>query len=477
VTSQGDAALGGPLARSTFGVDGGGVKVGVISDSFNFLGGQPAGVASGDLPGPGNPNGYGTPINVVNDDLAAGNIDEGRAIAELIHDIAPGAEIMFHSAFNNPESSPSGSIAVAINNLVSAGADIIVDDVFDLRAPIYQDGAAAQAVDAAVAAGVSYFSSAGNNSNNAYEEIYSPIFAVNHNFDANANEGGDNLLNFGSIVNGGSMVAALWWDDAYASLGGTPTTDFDLGLFNITDNVVEGGSIANQLAGADPWEAFSFTNTSGSTKAYGLFVEHVGGDPNKLLKIQLLGRPILDDDDTNSPTTGGHNSAAGAMSVGAAPFFDPNNAEPFTAHGPTTILRDASGDPLALPEIRDTPLITGIDGGNTTFFFSDSAVDADLFPNFFGTSASAPHVAAIAALMLEKASLAGQLLSPAEVYDILISSTIDIGAPGYDNITGFGRLDVFAALARVVPEPASSSLLFVLAAVSILARYGRRNGA
>ena len=230
VTSQGDAVMGGPLARSGFGVDGSGVKVGIISDSFNLFGGQPAGIASGNLPGPGNPDGYATAVNVLQEGVGAGNLDEGRAIAELVHDVAPGAQILFHTAFNNPETTPSGSIAVAISNLVSAGADIIVDDVFDLRSPAYQDGAAAQAVDAAYAAGVAYFSSAGNNANNAYESSYTPIFATNHDFDANANEGGSNLLGIGNIPNGGQVVAALWWDDGYASLGGTHTTDYHLGI-------------------------------------------------------------------------------------------------------------------------------------------------------------------------------------------------------------------------------------------------------
>ncbi len=44
-----------------------------------------------------------------------------------------------------------------------------------------------------------------------------------------------------------------------------------------------------------------------------------------------------------------------------------------------------------------------MDGANTTFFVSDSAVDPDTFPNFFGTSAAAPHAAAIAALVLDAA--------------------------------------------------------------------------
>src|SRR5262249_4548614 len=49
VTSQGDAAMHADVARTSFGVDGTGVKVGVLSDSFNCLGGAAGDVASGDL--------------------------------------------------------------------------------------------------------------------------------------------------------------------------------------------------------------------------------------------------------------------------------------------------------------------------------------------------------------------------------------------------------------------------------------------
>ncbi len=473
VTTQGDAVLGGPVARSTFGVSGSGIKVGIISDSFNFLGGQLAGVLSGDLPGPSNPNGYLTPANILNDDLFPGNLDEGRAIAEVVHDLAPGAQILFHSAFNNPESSPGGSIATAIDNLVAAGANIIIDDVFSIGAPVYQDGIAARAVNNAFASGVAYFSSAGNSSNNAYQGFYSPL-GVNHDFDANLDEGGDLVLGIGDIPNGGSVVASLWWDDPYTSLGGTPTTDFQLGLYNLSDDVVEGGSGQDQFAGADPFEAFSFTNTSGVTKSYGLFVEHVAGDFNKLLKIQVFDRNIQDDDDTDSPTISGHSAAVGALAIGAAPFFNPNSPESYTSQGPTLILYDADGNRLAIPELRHTPSLTGIDGGNTSFFYADVGIDADTFPNFFGTSAAAPHVAAIAALVLERANQFGLTLTPAQLYQILTNSTVDIGAPGYDHITGYGRLDAYLAVSAVVPEPATATML-VFACVASLGLCRRRD--
>lgn len=472
VTTQGDAVLGGPLARSTYGVDGSGIKIGIISDSFNYFGGQSAGVLSGDLPGFGNPDGYLTPVTIMNDDLYPGNLDEGRAVAEIVHDLAPGAEIMFYSAFNNPQSSPGGSIAVAIDSLVAAGANIIIDDVFSVGAPAFQDGVAAQAVNRAFANGVAYFSSAGNNSNNAYQAMYSPL-GINHDFDANHNEGGNNVLGIGMIPSGGSIIAGLWWDDPYASLGGVPTTDFQLGIYNLTDDVVEGGSGQDQFAGADPFEAFRFTNTSGETKSYGLFIEYVAGDANKLVKIQVFGNDIQDDDDTDSPTISGHSAAAGALAVGAVPFYSPDTAEPYTSQGPAMILYDADGNRLSVPEFRDTPSLVGVDGGNTSFFLFDSGLDPDTYPNFFGTSASAPHVAAIAALVLQRAAQIGIVLTPDQLYQLLMHSTVDIGAPGYDYVTGYGRLDAYLAVSSVVPEPATVTSLW-LASALLLSSSRRR---
>lgn len=459
--SQGDAIHGSDIARTAFGVSGSGIKIGIISDSFNYLGGHQAGIESGDLPGSGNPFGFDLPIQFINDDLFPGNMDEGRAMAEVVHDIAPGAQIMFHSAFNNHQSSPGGSIAAAIDNLVALGANIIIDDVFSMGAPVFQDGAAAQAVDRAFASGVAYFSSAGNNSNNAYQGMFKPA-GINHDFDANANEGGDTLLNLGAIPPGKSILAGLWWDDPYATLGGTPTSDFQLGIYNMTDGVAEGGSFQNQFEGADPFEVLGFQNNSGVTKEYGLYVEHAGGDPNKLLRIQVFDQTIVDDDDTDSPTISGHNAAKGALAVGAAPFFRPDSAEMFSSHGPSLILFDETGNRLAEPEIRSTPALIGIDGVNTSFFLSDSSWDDDTLPNFFGTSASTPHVAAIAALVLERASQLGAILTPAELYSLLKASTVDMGETGYDAITGYGRLDAMLALSSIhAPEPGSVTLLLV----------------
>ncbi|MES1262839.1 MAG: peptidase S53, partial [Peristeroidobacter soli] len=150
------------------GVDGSGITVGVMSDSYdtNVAPNSAAlDIASGDLPGVGNPFGNTQPVEVLEDFPARS--DEGRAMLQIVHDLAPKAKLGFATA-------NTGELGFANNIRALAGdptapnyrpgfkADVIVDDIIYLAEPFFQDGIVAQAVDEVVAKGVSYFSSAGN---------------------------------------------------------------------------------------------------------------------------------------------------------------------------------------------------------------------------------------------------------------------------------------------------------------------------
>jgi hypothetical protein len=153
VTSQGDAAMRADLARTAFGVDGTGVMVGTLSDSYNCLGGAVAGVASGDLL---------AGINVLEEGPCPAT-DEGRAMMEIIRDVAPGARQTFHTALGG-----QAVFAQGIIDLANAGAKVINDDVVYFHEPFFQDGIIAQAVDQVVAQGAVYFSAAGNQARQSY---------------------------------------------------------------------------------------------------------------------------------------------------------------------------------------------------------------------------------------------------------------------------------------------------------------------
>jgi subtilisin family serine protease len=183
---------------------------------------------------------------------------------------------------------------------------------------------------------------------------------------------------------------------------------------------------------------------------------------------------------TNSPTSYGHSNAANMAGVGAAAFFNtaafnPGVCEPacvnsFSAQGGVPILFDLADNPIN--ETRMRPNFVGPDGGNTTFFGADLSFpvpgtdEPDGFGNFFGTSASAPHAAAGAALIKQT----NPSLSPSEIYgiledtatDMLPDGSINVGAgPGFDFRTGFGFINVDLAVDAAATDPRNAKKRFV----------------
>jgi subtilisin family serine protease len=162
------------------------------------------------------------------------------------------------------------------------------------------------------------------------------------------------------------------------------------------------------------------------------------------------------------------------MAVGAAFFpetpgcgISPALLESYSSEGGEPILFDTSGSRLATPEIRLKPDLVGPDGVNTSFFGQtlasigvgdDSTVsecrnDAS-YPNFFGTSAAAPHLAGGAALLLQ----ASPALRPAQIYDALRLSAAPMGAPVPNFHSGYGFVQIDAALAQLPHTVPSASL-------------------
>ena len=171
VLSQGDRSLRADLARRESGASGRGIRIGVLSDSYDcapgaFEPGAPftraaQDIANGDLP---------RDVLVLKDLAAAPSddcSDEGRAMMQLIHDVAPGAPLAFYTAFESQE-----DFAAGIRALAAAGSQVIVDDIIYFAEPMFEDGIIAQAVDDVHDDGVAYFSSAGNDARQSYESRF-----------------------------------------------------------------------------------------------------------------------------------------------------------------------------------------------------------------------------------------------------------------------------------------------------------------
>lgn len=487
VDSEADSAHRASQVRRTLGVDGSGQKICALSDSYDQDGSATTSAAddiqSGDLPGEGNPEGNTTPVDVLPDgDNISDGTDEGRAMLQLIHDIAPGAELGFHTAFGGFAGFSSG-----IRELADAGCTVIVDDVILLAEPFYQDGPVANAVTDVVNDGVPYFSSAGNSGQNSYEAPFrgsgesGVLSDTSEAHDFSESDLSTDTRQEITISEGGSFqVFSLQWTDPSALVEGSsaPDTDIDVALVDKNDNVLAKSINDNAIT---PFETLEFEN-DGSVDAdndgtadstFALVIEKAGGPDPEEVKYIYTGSDFEVEGTPNGPTVYGHAMAEEAEATAAAAFFNtaPFNEnvesavlESFSSRGGIEVLFDENGNELSTPQSRQKPDIVGTDGVDNTFFGQNLPpnLDSDSDPNFFGTSAAAPNVAAIAGLMLQ----ADPSFSPSDVYDRLESTATDVtrrfnregdvvfttssSGEGVDDWSGDG----FVRADRAVPAPA-----------------------
>ena len=434
VTAQSDQSMRADEARSAFGIDGSGVTIGTLSDSFNCLGQQAADVASNDLP---------AGINVLDDSQCPGS-DEGRAMMQIIHDSVPGADQQFHTAFGG-----QADFANGILELAAAGSDVIVDDVFYFAEPFFQDGQIAQAANQVSANGVPYFTSAGNSARDSYESGFrdsgingpSNFGSPAHDFDPGP---GVDITQRVRVPLGATVSLSFQWDDPFQSVSGGSGADSDLDIFllNSAGTIVDSAAFNN--IGGDAVEVIVFTNNTGSQNL-DIVIEHFSGPEPGVIKYVGFRNLDIIEHDTNSGTAVGHSNADGALSTGAAWYVNtpefgqsPPLVEPFSSAGGVRVLFDTNGNPI--DENRRKPDFVAPDGVDTTFFGSDA--DGNGFPNFFGTSAAAPAAAAGAALILDEIPGA----SVADIKTALQSTAIDMSNPGFDFNTGEGLIQIDLAI-------------------------------
>ncbi len=361
---------------------------------------------------------------------------------------------------------------------------MIVDDVFLFATPFFQDGLIEQAIGEVIDDGVPYVSIANNFDRRSYQSRFRPGgrfiipgFGEYVAHDFNPRKGVDVLqqISVGVGQDIGGLRLSLQWDDPFASsCEGCPGADTDLDIFVFSSDQISGDTITgnfvwsstNNNIGNDALEILAVNLFSNQYYLFiGKSLDAPGRNPNpKFIKyIDFPSSNTRDEYDTQSSTTAGHNTAAGSITVGASDYQTVSKSEaiiePFSSAGGTPTFFNSFGKRIARV-IRKKPEVVGPNNVNTSFFPANGPdPEGDGFPNFSGTSAAAPHVAGVVALMIEVTDFRA---TPADIKEALISTAIDMDDPatarfdrGFDFKTGYGFIRADKAIAALKRRPST----------------------
>jgi hypothetical protein len=270
--------------------------------------------------------------------------------------------------------------------------------------------------DDAYANNILWVNAAGNEAQRHYEALFSdPDTDGWHNVSPS-----DETINISANA-GDTIEVYLTWD-AWP----TRDQDYDLYLYNGSDTLVD-SSTNSQTGSQPPIESIVYSVPApGGT--YYLSISQENASSNHSLEVYSIYHNLSPA--VASSSLLGPADAAGAMAVGAINY---NNwitgpQASYSSQGPTN-------------DGRPKPDIMGPDN-----------VSSDIYGSgFTGTSASSAHVAGAAALIRDK----NPGISVDQLWNSLISTAIDMGSPGKDNIYGYGRLQ----LDINAPIPASTGVI------------------
>jgi hypothetical protein len=445
---------------TTLPTTGAGVMVGVMSDSFNYLGGAAQDEADGKLP----PAADVLVLQDLPNPSASPGTDEGRAMMQIVHDIAPSSNLAFYTARGSDQDFANGILALA-----AAGCKVICDDTTDYDEPFFQTGVIANAIQQVEQQGVIYVTCAGNQAARAYQSSWSNIASTTY--------GGQtltNTLNFGTATNpnpvqtitmgSGSQSNALilQWNQPYGMI----TSSLALVVFQ--DGTYVGTYDNTNDDKPQPSNPFVLKNLDpGHTYQIAIEVEGPGPIPSSLFvkdEVYNDGNPLtVTFNGANAGTVFGHHMSPYAITVGAVDSANTvgNGGSPtnefFSSSGAGTQLWfNYNGTPVPnAPQLLSPVAISGVDD-------IDNSSVSSLFEPFRGTSAATPTVAAVIANMLQ----INPALTFAQIYNALQKTALPFGD---SLVAGAGLVDALAAvnmaMALVLPPnspPAGTTANMVL---------------
>lgn len=449
IQTQGDSAIRTNFVRNGFHLSGENVKVGVLSDSYNTIPNND--VANGDLPGL---NGEES-VDVVLDYPYGQRSDEGRAMLQIVHDVAPKAKLAFRTGFIT-----AGDMAQGIGELTGKGCKVIADDVTFITEPFFKPGVIANAIHQASLQGVNYVTAAGNFGVKSYEGNFHPstatlpdgIQGVAHDFSLGTVPGGDIFQSDsvkGTITQPGLYTIVLQWDNDVYSLGGNPGAALDLDAYAY-DNLGNMIGFNRINIDGDPTEVLTFYVTRNTVVNIMIVRASPGSTPIHFKYVGFRGDLKINEYNLGSSTIVGQANAPDALTVGAA-FY--GNTPAFGVANITHSSFSSPGGTQYLGAAAQKPDVVGPSGTNTSVEFGSIDFENDGRPNFFGTSAAVPHIAGTVALLVQaRQQFFADVLTPAQIKSVLKSSAVDMEAPGFDLNTGAGFVQADSAL-RTMANP------------------------
>ncbi|MFN3346871.1 MAG: S8 family serine peptidase, partial [Candidatus Bipolaricaulaceae bacterium] len=386
VTSEGASLVGAPAFHAQ-GIRGAGVKIAVIDVGFAGLSQSQA---RGDLP-------YGL---VTRDFTGTGmetGLTHGTAVAEIVYDVAPAATLYLLKIANEVD------LDNAVTHCITEGVHIIVHALGWFNTSFYDGtGTIAQIVNRAAGAGILWVQAAGNFG----RRHFGPTFT-----DAN-NDGWHDTEVTLSVQAGERILLYLTWDAWPAT-----ADDYDLYLFDPAGNLLA-SSTKTQAGAEQPTERIYAAATSSGT--HRVRIQKVSGAARRLALFSVY-HDITPYDAASSLVTPADVEAALSVAAIGWQNYRSGPVQPYSSRGPT---KDG----------RAKPDLSGPDNVTTGVSY---------YNPFPGTSAAAPHVAGVAALLRAE----NPALSASDLRARLISFCVPMGDP---YAYGAGRLE---ARPQVVAQP------------------------